>query len=175
LLAGNAVRIPLYDASIGQPQYPAVLREDRAAGHNSMECAMLISPAFAQGIGGGGDGFTAMMPLVLIFVIFYFLLIRPQQKQRRVHREMLENLRRGDEVITGGGIIAKVTKVNSETEVTVEIADDIKVTLARGTITAVVGKEDAPGDAAKGAGTSGNQKPASPLGGLLGGLFGGRK
>lgn len=133
---------------------------------------MLISPAYAQGIGGSGGIPPDIFMLVAIFAIFYFLLLRPQQKQRKVHREMLANLKRGDQVITGGGILGKVTKVNSETEVTVEIADDIRVTLARGTINAVVSKQD--GSAAANDGG----RPAQPmglLGGMFGGLFGGRK
>ena len=99
---------------------------------------MLISPAYAQAAGGLGGIPPDILLLVAIGAIFYFLLLRPQQKQRKAHREMLENLRRGDQVVTGGGIIGKVTKVNNETELTVEIAEDIRVTIARGTISAVI-------------------------------------
>lgn len=132
---------------------------------------MFISPAYAQAVGGTGGTSTIFM-MGAIFVIFYFLLIRPQQKQRKTHREMLGNLRRGDEVITGGGIIGKVTKVNSEAEVTVEIADDVKVMVARGTITAVINKQDAP---AGGAANKNEEPAAAKPAGLLGSIFGSKK
>ena len=101
---------------------------------------MLISPAFAQAAGGGfGGGMGAFLPLILIFVVFYFLLIRPQQKKAKSHREMVSNVRRGDSVVTGGGIIGKVTKVMDE-RLQVEIADGVKVQVARGTIADVFTK-----------------------------------
>lgn len=106
---------------------------------------MLISPAFAQAAGAapaGGNFFTQMMPLLLIFVVFYFLLIRPQQTKVKQHKRMLEALRRGDKVVTGGGIIGTVTKVKSDTEVQVEIADGIKVVVARETIATVIAKTE---------------------------------
>ena len=132
---------------------------------------MLISPAFAQAGGaGGGDLFVSLMPLILIFAVFYFLLIRPQQRKVKLHREMLGRLRRGDKVLTGGGIIGTVTRVNSDTECTVEIAEGVKVTIARGTITDVLNKPEPVQ-----AGSGGGQAPAGGAGGLLGGLFGGGK
>ena len=96
---------------------------------------MFISEAFAQTAGGAGAGgaFQAFLPLILIFVVFYFLLIRPQQKKMKQHREMLDAIRRGDKVVTGGGIMGTVTKVDSDTEVTVEIAKDVKVKVQRST------------------------------------------
>ncbi len=102
---------------------------------------MLVSPAFAQGIGGGG-GFSlvGLLPLVLIFVVFYFLLIRPQQTKARAHREMVGAVRRGDSVVTGGGIIAKVTKVIDGDRIQVEIADGVRVVVAKGTISDVVSR-----------------------------------
>lgn len=102
---------------------------------------MLISPAFAQGIGGGG-GFSlvGLLPLVLIFVVFYFLLIRPQQTKARAHREMVGAVRRGDSVVTGGGIIGKVTKVIDGDRIQVEIADGVRVVVAKGTISDVVSR-----------------------------------
>ena len=105
---------------------------------------MLISPAYAQAAGAapGGDLFAQFMPLLLIFVVFYFLLIRPQQRKQKVHKEMLGALRRGDKVITGGGIIGTVTKVKSDTEAQVEIADGIKVLVARDTIATVMAKTE---------------------------------
>lgn len=101
---------------------------------------MLISPAFAQAAGGGfGGGLGAFLPLILIFVVFYFLLIRPQQKKAKAHRDMVGNVRRGDSVVTGGGIIGKVTKVMDE-RLQVQIADGVKVQIARGTLSDVVAK-----------------------------------
>lgn len=103
---------------------------------------MLISEAFAQGAGapGGGDMLTSILPLVLIFVVFYFLLIRPQQKKVKAHREMVANVRRGDRVVTGGGIIGQVTKVINDSEVMLEIADGVRVRVVKGTITDVLAK-----------------------------------
>ncbi|MBF0247569.1 MAG: preprotein translocase subunit YajC [Alphaproteobacteria bacterium] len=111
---------------------------------------MFISPAYAQAAGAapsGGDLFAQMMPLLLIFAVFYFLLIRPQQKKVKEHKLMLDALRRGDKVVTGGGIIGTVTKVAENNEVTVEIADGIKVKVVRDTITTVFAKTE-PGDSA---------------------------
>ena len=105
---------------------------------------MFITPAYAQAAGapGGGDLIASMAPLVLIFVIFYFLLIRPQQKRAKEHKNMVENLRRNDRVVTGGGIIGKVTKVGEDEEIEVEIAPECRVKLYRSTITAVLSKTD---------------------------------
>jgi len=118
---------------------------------------MLISPAYAQAAGGGGLGgdgmLTGLLPIVLIFVVFWFLLIRPQQKRMKEHKAMIANLRRGDKVVTGGGIIGTITKVLDEGEVEVEIASDVKVRVARATITDVLNKT-AP-VAAKGGGGKG--------------------
>ena len=106
---------------------------------------MLISPAYAQGL-GGGDAFTSLLPLVLIFVVFYFLLIRPQQKKQKQHREMLDALRRGDRVVTAGGVIGSITKVNSESEVTIEIADGVRVKVVRTMISDILAKTEARDD-----------------------------
>ncbi|MEM1161257.1 MAG: preprotein translocase subunit YajC [Pseudomonadota bacterium] len=105
---------------------------------------MFISPAYAQAAGepAGGSFLTSMIPLILIFVIFYFLLIRPQQKRAKEHKNMVENLRRGDQVVTGGGILGKVTKVGEGEEIEVEISSDTKVKLYRSTITAVLSKTE---------------------------------
>jgi preprotein translocase subunit YajC len=86
---------------------------------------MLISPAYAQGTSGGSDFFIQLVPILLMFVIFYFLLLRPQQQKVKQHREMVANLRRGDTVVTSGGIIGKVTKVRDDNEIEVEIADSV--------------------------------------------------
>ena len=131
---------------------------------------MFISPAYAQGA-GGADGFTTLIPLVLIFAVFYFLLIRPQQKKAKQHREMLGNIRRGDKVVTGGGIIGTVSKVVNDNEIAVEIAEGIKVRVQRGMVAAVLSKTEPVGGQADAAGGQGDQKPGG-LGGLLGGLFG---
>jgi preprotein translocase subunit YajC len=98
--------------------------------------AMLISPAYAQGA-GGGDFFIQLVPILLMFVIFYVLLLRPQQQRAKKHREMVANLRRGDTVVTAGGIVGKVTKVRDDTEIEVEIADDTRVRVVKATVTEV--------------------------------------
>ncbi|MEL7467565.1 MAG: preprotein translocase subunit YajC [Paracoccaceae bacterium] len=105
---------------------------------------MFITPAYAQGAGApGGDFITSLIPLVLIFVIFYFLLIRPQQKRAKEHRNMVQALRRGDQIVTAGGIVAKVTKVKEgEEELEVEIAPDVRVKLYRSTIQTVTSKTE---------------------------------
>ncbi|WP_339774041.1 preprotein translocase subunit YajC [uncultured Thalassospira sp.] len=106
---------------------------------------MLISPAFAQGAGGvagGTDMLTSFLPLILIFVVFYFLLIRPQQKKAKEHKAMLAAVRRGDKVVTAGGIIGTVVKVVSDDEVSVEIAEGVKVKVARGMISNVLSKTE---------------------------------
>lgn len=105
---------------------------------------MFVSPAYAQGL-GGGDAFTSFVPLILIFVIFYFFLIRPQQKKAKEHKGMLAALRRGDQVITQGGVYGKVIKVKDD-EAEVEIADGVKVRVVKGTIAAVVSKTEPAND-----------------------------
>jgi len=102
---------------------------------------MLISPALAQ-TGAEPSGLEMFLPLVLIFVVFYFLLIRPQQKKAKQHREMVGALRRGDQIITGGGIIGSVAKVVDDREVLVEIADNVRVRVARATITDILSKPE---------------------------------
>jgi len=125
---------------------------------------MFISPAYAQG-GGGGFDIVGIMPLVLIFAVFYFLLIRPQQKKAKAHREMLGAITRGDKVITGGGIMGKVTKVVNDNELAVEIAEGIKVKVQRGMVAGVIAKD--------GENTSSVTPPnQEQSGGLLGSLFG---
>lgn len=102
-----------------------------------------IAPAYAQAAAGGaGDSLQAFLPLILIFVVFYFLLIRPQQKKMKQQREMLAAIRRGDRVITGGGIFGLVTKVVNDQEVVVEIADNIRVKVLRDTIASVIAKTE---------------------------------
>ena len=104
---------------------------------------MLISPAYAQGTGLlDQSALVQFLPLVLIFVVFYFLLIRPQQKKQKDQRTMLEALRRGDRVVTGGGILGTVSKVVSPEEVEVDIASGVRVRIVRSTITSVLAKPD---------------------------------
>ena len=121
---------------------------------------MFISPAYAQA-GGGLAGVESLLPLVLIFVVFYFLLIRPQQKKQKAHREMLGELRRGDRIVTAGGVIGTITRVNSETELTVEIAEGVRVKVVRGMVSDVIAKTEARGasdDGADGDADSGKKK-----------------
>jgi preprotein translocase subunit YajC len=106
---------------------------------------MLISTAYAQSFGGLFDSSNAMvqfLPLVLIFVVFYFLLIRPQQQKQKTHRTMLDALRRGDRVVTGGGIIGTVNRVTGNEEVEVDIAQGVRVRVLRSTITSVLARTD---------------------------------
>ena len=90
---------------------------------------MLITPAYAQGLGGGTDMITSLLPFILIFVIMYMLILRPQQKRQKQHQEMLKNVRRGDTVVTSGGLIGRVTKRvdDDATEIEIEIADGLRV------------------------------------------------
>jgi len=92
---------------------------------------MFISPAFAQGLFGGGTGenpFTSfLIPMVGIFVIMYFLILRPQQKRVKQHAEMVKNVRRGDTVVTNGGLVGKVTKVIDDDQIEIEIADAVRI------------------------------------------------
>ena len=99
----------------------------------------MITPAFAQGVPGlpAMDTLVQFVPFVLIFVIMWFLIIRPQQRRVREHQEMVKNVRRGDTVVTTGGIVAKVTKVTDDPEIEVEIADGVRVKLVRGMISEV--------------------------------------
>jgi preprotein translocase subunit YajC len=110
---------------------------------------MLISEAFAQTAvpGGAADPFLTFLPLILIFVVFYFLLIRPQQKRIKEHKAMIDAVRRGDKVVTGGGIIGTVVKVNDDNEVTVEIAEAVRVRVLKGTISSVMQKTEPVKDA----------------------------
>ena len=107
---------------------------------------MLISPAYAQaGAAAEPNLLVTFLPLIAIFAIFYFLMIRPQQRKMKVHREMVANLRRGDKVVTAGGFIGTVAKVHDD-ELEVEIAKDVKVRVVRGTITEVVNKSQPRGE-----------------------------
>ncbi len=98
----------------------------------------LISPAHAQGV-AQGDAFGFFLPMVVIFVAFYFLLIRPQQKRQKAHTELVSALSTGDEVLTAGGVLGKVTAV-SEHYATLKIADEVEVKVQKSTVSAVVPK-----------------------------------
>jgi preprotein translocase subunit YajC len=89
-----------------------------------------------------GQGISQFIPLILIFIIFYFFLIRPQQKRVKDHKLMVDTLKRGDEVITSGGIIGTVERVMEDDRIEVLIADDIKVQIIRSTITSLLKKEE---------------------------------
>lgn len=116
---------------------------------------MFISEAWAQGApaatAGGGDILIQMAPIVLIFIVFWFLLIRPQQKKAKEHRAMVQGLKRGDRVVTNGGIFGQISHV-ADDHLMVEIADGVKIKLAREAISAIPGKpEPVKKDEAKGA------------------------
>ena len=104
----------------------------------------MISSAFAQSAAGGAGGFSlqGLLPFVLIFIIFYFLLIRPQQKRVKQHKLMVENLKRGNKVLTSGGIMGVISKANEGSEtVSVEISQGVIVDVARQMISEVRGEE----------------------------------
>ena len=103
---------------------------------------MFTTPAFAQATGtpGAGDFVGMILPLVMIMVVFWFLLIRPQQKRSKEHQELVGKVTRGDTIVTNGGLIGKVTKVVDERELLVEIADNVKVRVARSGIADVRAK-----------------------------------
>jgi preprotein translocase subunit YajC len=107
-----------------------------------MEISMLITPAFAQGgPAGGSDMFLQLLPFVLIFVIMYFLILRPQQRRVKQHQEMVKNVRRGDTVVTSGGLVAKVTKVvDDEDQIEIELADGVRVRQMRSMVAEVRAK-----------------------------------
>ena len=97
--------------------------------------------AYAMGQGGGAagqgaGGFGGLIPIVLMFVIFYFLLIRPQQKRNKEHKEMISNLKKGDRIVTNGGIYGRITGLDEST-LTVEIADKVRVKVVRGNVSAL--------------------------------------
>ena len=107
---------------------------------------MFVTPAYAQAAGGPAGAFGSFIPLILIFAIMYFLLIRPQQKKLKEHKAMVEAVRRGDQVITQGGIVGKVSKVKDDGEVEVEIATGVKVRIIKSTITQVLSKTEPAAD-----------------------------
>ena len=102
---------------------------------------MFITEAFAQtapGAGtGGADILMSILPFLLIFVVMYFLIIRPQRANMKRREELLKNIRRGDQIVTGGGIVGKVTKVIDDSELEVEIADGVKIRVVRSGVSEV--------------------------------------
>ncbi|MCC6305478.1 MAG: preprotein translocase subunit YajC [Rhodobacteraceae bacterium] len=106
---------------------------------------MFVTPAYAQAAAGPGGALFSFLPLILIFIIMYFLLIRPQQRKLKDHKAMVEAIRRGDEVLTQGGIIGKVSKVKDDGELEVEIAANVRVRIPRASITQVLKKTEAAG------------------------------
>ena len=103
---------------------------------------MFITPAFAQAAGAGDTNsmLMSLLPFALIFVIMYFLILRPQQKKVKDHNELVKNIRRGDTVITTGGLVGKVTKVVDDDQVEIEIADGVRVRQMRQMISIVRAK-----------------------------------
>ena len=143
---------------------------------------MFISQAWAQGAAGGGSDFIVQLfPLVLIFIVFYFLLIRPQQSKMKQQKEMLAGVKRGDRVVTGGGIIGLVTKVIGDNELQVELAEGVRVRIIKQTITDIITR----GESVRGSKEADeDDKPMLPAKtaadpaerkSLLGSLFGGKK
>jgi len=130
---------------------------------------MLISTAYAQAAPAAPSamgGLESFLPLILIFVIFYFLLIRPQQKKMKSHKEMLGTLRKGDRIVTGGGMLGTVTKVE-DNEITIEVAENVRVKVVRATVADVLNRPEA-GSATK----SDETKPAQGEGAAKGGAAG---
>jgi preprotein translocase subunit YajC len=123
---------------------------------------MLISPAYAQAAGGGDSSsmLVQMAPLALIFVVFYFFLIRPQQQKAKQQRAMLDSIRRGDRVVTGGGFIGTVSKVVNNEEVLIDLAENVRVRVVRSTIASVLAKTE-PATAKDGSSTDG-ESAATP-------------
>ena len=109
----------------------------------------MTSIAYAMGQGGGAaaqggaGGFSSFIPLILMFVIFYFLLIRPQQKKAKEHREMVGNLKKGDRIVTSGGLYGRITGLDENT-LTVEIADKVRVKIARGNVSVLASTSPPP-------------------------------
>jgi len=108
---------------------------------------MFITPAYAQAAGGGsGNALLQMLPFIAIFAIMYFLIIRPQQKRIKEHKEMVDALVRGDTVVTAGGLIGKVVKVTNDDDLLIELAKEVRVKVVRGTIADVRTKGKPVGD-----------------------------
>lgn len=112
---------------------------------------MFITPAFAQGAAApSSDMLVSLLPFVLIFVIMYFLILRPQQKRVKQHQEMVKGVRRGDTVVTTGGLVAKVTKVIDDDKIEIEIADGVRAVQMRSMVSDVRAKGEPVKDEAAG-------------------------
>jgi preprotein translocase subunit YajC len=132
--------------------------------------SLLPSIAFAQAEVGasvaGSSPYASMLPLLAIFFVFYFLLIKPQQKRMKEHQALIAAVKKGDEVVTGGGIIGKVTKAGEGAEIMIEIAKGVEVSVMRATIASVVdrtpkaAKEMKPAASKKGANKNDNKLPS---------------
>jgi preprotein translocase subunit YajC len=104
---------------------------------------MWITPAYAQAVGGDLGGLMGMLPMfALMFAVMYFMMIRPQQQRAKQHKAMLAALRRGDRIVTAGGIIGTVAKVVNDNEISVDIAENVRVRVVRSTITQVLAKTE---------------------------------
>lgn len=106
----------------------------------------MISTAYAMGAPGGqagqAGGLAGFLPIIILFAIFYFLLIRPQQKKAKEHREMIDNLKKGNRVVTSGGIFGTIVSLD-DTTIGLEIAEKVKIKVARSNIAALVSDKDA--------------------------------
>ena len=113
---------------------------------------MLISPAYAQTSSpfGSTDMLTSLLPFALIFVIMYFLILRPQQRRVKQHAEMVKNVRKGDTVVTSGGLVGRVTRVVDDDQVEIEIADGVRVRQMRSMVSDVRAKGEPVKDEASG-------------------------
>jgi preprotein translocase subunit YajC len=94
---------------------------------------VIISPAYAQATGGGDPGFIGFLPIILMFVLLYFLMIRPQMKRSKEQKAMIEALQKGDEVVTAGGVVGRITKLGDQ-YVTIEIAPNTEIVVQRSAV-----------------------------------------
>ena len=100
----------------------------------------MISNAYAQAAAGGGDaGFMGLLPIILMFVLLYFLMIRPQMKRAKEHKQMVEALQKGDEVVTAGGVLGRISEMG-EAYVTLEVAPNIEISVQRGSVQTLLPK-----------------------------------
>ena len=100
---------------------------------------MIISPAFAQAAPSGDSGFIGLLPIVLMFVLLYFLMIRPQMKRAKEHKQMVEALQKGDEVITAGGMVGRISEMG-DAYVTLEVAPNTQVSVQRAAVQTLLPK-----------------------------------
>ena len=94
---------------------------------------MIISPAYAQAAGGGDPGFIGFLPIILMFVLLYFMMIRPQMKRAKEQKQMIEALQKGDEVVAAGGVVGRIASIN-EAYVSLEIAPEIEISVQRAAV-----------------------------------------